>query len=149
MNASLIDTNVLIYAYDGNDPPRQTHALDLLKRLEADASGRLSVQCLAEFFSVSARKLKPPLTASEALAQLDLFSRSFAVLDLTPAIVLEAARGVREHRLAYYDAQLWAAAKLNQIPIVFSEDFTSGSVLEGIRFVNPFAPDFVMEQWVG
>lgn len=149
MNAILIDTNVLIYAYDANDLTRQTLALNLLKRLEANASGRLSVQCLAECFSVSTRKLSPRLTPAEATTQVDLLSRTFPILDLTPGIVLEAARGVRDHQLAYYDAQLWATAKLNQIATVFSEDFAAGSVLEGIRFVNPFASDFVMEQWTG
>lgn len=145
MHAILIDTNVLVYAYDGNDLTRQALALDLLKRLEADASGRLSVQCLAEFFSVSTRKLRPRLTPAEATTQVDLLSRAFPILDLTRGIVLEAARGVRDHQLAYYDAQLWATAKLNQIATVFSEDFATGSILEGIRFVNPFGPDFGIE----
>ncbi|MCG2740072.1 MAG: hypothetical protein L6300_07505 [Syntrophaceae bacterium] len=35
-----------------------------------------------------------------------------------------------------------AAARLNQIPIVFSEDFQDGQVLEGVRFANPFAGRF-------
>jgi len=37
-----------------------------------------------------------------------------------------------------WDAQIWAAARLNQIPVVVSEDFNSGSMTEGVRFVNPF-----------
>ncbi len=147
-NAILVDTNVLVYAYDGNEPTRASLASNLLKRLEAAASGRLSVQCLAEFFSVSTRKLDPPLTPAEATIQVELLARTFPVLDLTAGVVLEAARGVRDHQMAYYDAQLWAMAKLNQIPIILTEDFAAGSVLEGIRFVNPFAPDFVMEQWI-
>jgi len=55
---------------------------------------------------------------------------------------MEAARGVKEHRFSYWDAQIWAAAKLNQVPVIFSEDFASGSTVEGVTFVNPFAiPD--------
>jgi len=42
---------------------------------------------------------------------------------------------------------LWATARLNQVPVIFSEDFASNSVLEGVRFVNPFAPDFSLEDW--
>jgi len=68
-------------------------------------------------------------------------------LDLTPLIVLEAMRGVREHKLAYWDSQLWATARLNQIPIILSENFSVGATLEGVHFVNPFAPDFVLEGW--
>ena len=45
---------------------------------------------------------------------------------------------MRDHALAYYDAQIWATARLSQIPVIFSEDFNSWSSLEGVRFVNPF-----------
>jgi len=147
-NPILIDTNVLLYAHDGNDPTRQTQALEVLQHLEVTASGRLSVQCLAEFFNVATRKLTPPLPTKQAVEQIERLSHAYPVLDLTTAVVLEAGRGVRDHQLAYYDAQLWAMAKLNQISVVFSEDFRSGSTLEGVRFVNPFASDFDLEHWV-
>jgi predicted nucleic acid-binding protein len=62
-------------------------------------------------------------------------------------IVLEAVRGVRKHRLAYWDAQIWATARLNQVPLILSEDFSDGQVLKGVRFVNPFAPGFDLQVW--
>ena len=61
--------------------------------------------------------------------------------------VIEAIRGVREHKFSYWDAQVWAIARLNQIPVVFTEDFNAGAVIEGIRFVNPFATGFVLTDW--
>jgi hypothetical protein len=36
-------------------------------------------------------------------------------------------------------AHFWATARLNQIPPVLSGDFNDGDVLEGVRFVDPFA----------
>lgn len=148
MALALIDTNVLVYAVDSDSPEKQQRAIELLERLEAAGNGRLSVQCLAEFFSATTRKLQPPLIAAEASAQLERLARAFPVLDLTPMIVLEAARGVLDHNMSYYDAQVWASARLNQIPIIFSEDFNDGSVIEGVRFVNPFAGGFRLEAWV-
>jgi predicted nucleic acid-binding protein len=62
--------------------------------------------------------------------------------------VLEAVRGVRDHQLAYWDAQIWATARLNQVPLVLSEDFSNGAVIEGVRFVNPFASDFDLDVWL-
>lgn len=144
----LIDTNLLIYLFDQNQPDRQTRAVEILDRLELVGAGRLSVQNLAEFFSVSTRKLSPPLRPTEALRQVNLFTRAWQVLDLTPLIVLEAARGVRDYQISYHDAQIWSTARLNQIPTIFSEDFNVGATLEGIQFVNPFAPEFVLENWV-
>lgn len=147
MPTILIDTNLLIYLFDTGNAQRQEQAVQVLRQLESTGSGRISVQSLAEFASVSTRKLQPPLTPAQALQQVERFSQALPVLDLTPAIVLEATRGMRDHRFAYYDAQIWAAARLNQIPVIFSEDFASGSTLEGVRFVNPFAADFVLEHW--
>jgi predicted nucleic acid-binding protein len=144
----LIDTNILVYLYDRNQPTRQDQARDVLDQLEGSGSGRLSVQCLAEFFSVATRKLSPKLTPAEALQQISLFTRLWPVYDLTPMVVLEAGRGVRDHQLSYYDAQIWATARLNQVPTIFSEDFSTGSILEGVRFVDPFSPGFQIETWI-
>ena len=144
----LIDTNLLVYLFDQNDPERQSRALGVLDQLELTGLGRLSVQNLAEFFSVSTRKLSPPLSPEEALEQVNLFIRVWTIFDLTPLIVLEAGRGVRDYQLSYHDAQIWATARLNQVPVIFSEDFNVGATLEGVRLVNPFAPEFVLEEWV-
>jgi predicted nucleic acid-binding protein len=62
--------------------------------------------------------------------------------------VLEAMRGVIRYQMAFHDAQLWAMAKLNQIPILFSEDFDSGSSYDGVQCVNPFASDFDIDDWL-
>ena len=87
------------------------------------------------------------LTRAEAVVQVEHWARAFPVYTLTPQIVVTAVRGARDHRLNDYDAQLWATALLNQVPVIFSEDFASGSTLEGVRWVNPFAPEFVLEDW--
>lgn len=142
----LIDTNVLIYTFDQNDPPRQERAIEVLRALEESASGRLSVQCLAEFCAVAMRHLKPVMSPAETLTQVERLQRIYPVYNLTPMIVLEALRGVRVHSMSYYDAQIWASARLNQIPVIFSEDYHERD-LEGVRFVNPFHPDFDVARW--
>jgi len=143
----LIDTNVLVYASDPNETARQDQALRILKHLESARIGRLSVQCLAEFIHVTTRPRRMLYTPAEALQQVEYLLRAFPVFDLIPLIVLEAARGARDHGLSYYDAQIWAAARLNQVTAVFSEDFSDGQTLEGVRFVNPFSEVFRLEDW--
>jgi predicted nucleic acid-binding protein len=143
----LIDTNLLIYLYDTSAKEKAAAARQVLDRLDSTRSGCLSVQNLAEFVSASTRKLVPPLSPTEALAQVGLLMRIWPVFDLTPMIVLEAARGLRDYKLAYYDAQIWAIARLNQVNTIFTEDFSDRQVLEGVRFVNPFAEGFRMEDW--
>ena len=147
MLSILIDTNLLVYLYDPNSPEKQARAEAVLDHLQQLTTGCLSAQSLAEFFSVATRKLDPPLTPAQAYEQVSLLAETWPVFDLTPFIVLEAGRGTRDHGLAYYDAQIWAAARLNQVTTVFGEDFSDGQTLEGVRFVNPFAPGFRLEDW--
>lgn len=144
----LIDTNVLVYAYDRGEHQKQQQATQILDALFTSGAGILSAQTLAEFFRAVTRGAAPILSVEQALTQVLDLSQAWTVLEITAAIVLEAARGVRDHQFAYWDAQIWATAKLNQIAIVLTEDFPSAQVIEGVQFVNPFAPNFVLEDWV-
>ena len=145
MPTVLLDSNILIYTFDPRDEIRQEQAIAILLKLEAEDSGCLSTQCLSEFASIAITKLGLP--AGEVMDQIDAWRNTFPIFNLTPQIVLEATRGVRDHKLSYYDAQIWASARLNQVPVVFTEDFQDGQTLEGIRFINPFAADFEIEAW--
>jgi predicted nucleic acid-binding protein len=140
----LLDTNILVYAVDSNELDKQPKARSLLQHLGGSGEAMLSAQTLAEFANVTLRRLEPPLPPDHVYQIVERYEQAFRVLPLTPAIVLEAVRGVRDHQFDYYDAQIWAAARLNQIPYVLSEDFNSGSTLDGVTFLNPLAADFVI-----
>lgn len=144
----LVDTNVLVYSYDRSEMAKQAQAQALLRTLVDRGDAALSTQVLGEFFVVITRKIKAPLSVRDASQRLEHYFQVWTVLDLTGLVVLEAVRGVRDHQLNYWDAQLWATAKLNQIEVVFSEDFNPGAVIEGVRFANPFASDFNLSEWL-
>ena len=147
MIAILVDTNVLVYAHDRSERSKQRRAIDILDRITAAGNGALSAQVLSEFYNTATRKLSPPLTLVQAEAQLGCFVALWTVFDVTSQVVLEAVRGVRYHQFSFWDAQIWAVARLNQVPVVFSEDFNPGAIIEGVRFVNPFAEDFQPKAW--
>jgi len=134
----LVDTNLLVYAYDRSAPEKQAKAVELLDELVKNGTGILSPQILSEFYTVVTRKLAAPLTPREGYTSISNYIRSWNIVDLTSHVVLEAARGVRDHHLSYWDSLIWATAKMNQIPTVLSEDFSHNSVIEGVRFTNPF-----------
>ena len=48
----LLDTNVLVYAYDPAEPGKQARALDVLDRLVRAGAGAVSAQVLAEFVAL-------------------------------------------------------------------------------------------------
>ncbi len=140
MNADrfLVDTNVLVYAYDRSSGAKQVRAREVLGRLADQGVGVLSTQVLAEFFSAVTRKLRNRMTPREGHWHLQDYVRSWRVVGLTSEIILEAARGVVEYQFPFYDAQIWATAKEIRIPRVLSEDFSHGTRIEGVEFLNPF-----------
>jgi predicted nucleic acid-binding protein len=136
----LIDTNVLIHTLDARDLAKQQRAIDTLSSLERLGNAALAAQVLAEYANVSLKKFG--MEANQVYQHVQDYELSFIVYPLSPAVVLEAVRGVRDHQLSYFDAQIWAVAKLNQVPVIVSEDFNSGATLEGVHFLNPFATEF-------
>jgi predicted nucleic acid-binding protein len=142
MSAALVDTNVLFYAVDSTEPRRQSIARELIGLLETRRAGVVTTQVLAEFFSAVTRKLSHPASPDTAQAGLERYAATMRVLDMRVPVVFEAARGVRRYGLSYYDAQIWASARLAGIELVLSEDFASGTEIEGVRFLDPFAEGF-------
>lgn len=147
--STITDTNILMYAEDLRTPTKRERARQVLGVLSATHRGVLTAQILAEYFDAITRKqafAHDPCTAAARVAE---YRRDFVVLDTTSRIVQEAARGVCAYGFRIYDAQIWATARLNGISLVLSEDFGDGAVIEGVRFANPFEPEFELEREVG
>ncbi len=134
----LVDTNVLVYAYDPHSNEKQRQALETLDYWVKVQRAAISVQVLSEFVVVSTRKMVPPLRDEELLTTVDRLARSFTVLPLNSFVVREAVRGMQTYQLSYWDAQIWAVAHLNQVPVILTEDLPGQQYIEGVRFVNPF-----------
>jgi predicted nucleic acid-binding protein len=142
VSAFLIDTNVFIYSVDPRDLQKRSQAREIIARLTADDRAVVSVQCLTEFFRTARWRLPEPLTPDEALAQVNHYSRTCRVLNLTTPAVLEACRASNEYQMSIWDALIWSVARLNQVPYVLTEDAEHDRALEGVHFLNPFHPTF-------
>lgn len=143
MTAVLIDSNILIYGHDPRDVVKHRHAVDLLRALrERPDSPSLSVQCLIEFYNAVRRKLSPPLSHDLAMVEVEGLMGTCTIFDLTPGAVHEACRATDQYQMSFWDALIWAVAKLNQVPIILTEDGQHGRVIEAVRYANPFHPDF-------
>lgn len=138
----VLDTNLLVYALDEREPAKRERSREVLRRVGVSGVGALPAQVLAEFSNACLRKLRPAPDPETVRREVERLLVAFPVLPLTGPVVLEALRGVREHRFAYYDAQIWASARLSQAAFVLSEDFNTGAVIDGVSFANPLDPAF-------
>lgn len=143
-----VDTNIHVYAYDQANKAKARAAIALIDEIGAAKAGIISAQVLSEFFNTVTRKLPHPLTMREAVRTVEALLQVWIVAPISEIVVLEAMRGVEQHQLNFWDAQIWAAARLNHAEILLSEDFQDGAFIEGVRVINPFRPAFDLKQWL-
>lgn len=139
MSRALVDTNVLVYAYDSTDPRKHLQAIELIEDLSAGEGLHVSTQVLNELAWVLLRKPhlvgSRPELVSEILQEV---AGSATILPLGPDLTFSALKTVAREGMSFWDALVWAAAFHHQIPTVYTEDFQHGREIAGVRFVNPF-----------
>jgi predicted nucleic acid-binding protein len=138
---ALIDTNVLVYRYDGRFPRKQEIATDILRRGIASDSVRLPHQAIVEFVAAVTRPIRGHviLQQADALREAEEFLSQFTVLYPNEAIVREAVRGCAAYQLNWFDAHLWAHAEHYGIAEIITEDLQHDRLYGSVRAVNPFA----------
>ena len=135
-----VDTNILIYALDPQDPLKRSLSADLLRRTIANHSLTLSPQSLNECYRVltDRRKLMP---VREARA----YVRTLAPWAIAPldAATTERAWSVQDTaKLGWWDSLMVAAALRAECRLFVSEDLHDGLVIDGMRIADPFEPEF-------
>lgn len=130
-----LDTNILVYAADARAGHRHDQAVDLMGRA-AGADCTLTLQSLGEFYNAATRKIG--LDPKEAEAFVNSWRSVFPVHAASERSLTDAMEAVKKHRLAFWDAMLWATAREAGCRILLSEDFQDGRVVGGLRFVDPF-----------
>jgi len=129
---AFFDTNVLIYAVAKNDP-RSSRAETLLA-----ADGRVSVQVLNEFVSVTRRKMRMPWKdVIDALGAIQVLCP--APTPLTTETHEAALEIAKDYGYEIYDALIAASALQAGCKILVSEDLKDGQVIQGkLTIQNPF-----------
>ena len=129
------DTNILVYAADSEAGEKHARAVDLTRRA-VSGDCILTVQSLAEFYYAVTRNVL--MTPDSAAGFIDEWRAVFPLCSTSGDGLAEAISVVRRHRLSFWDAMLWAAAREAGCRMLLSEDFQDGREIGGVRFVNPF-----------
>jgi predicted nucleic acid-binding protein len=133
------DANVLVYAADRDVGLRHDRAVDLIERAIRVGNCIQTLQSLCEFYNVATRKIG--VDPQVAAAFVDGWHATLPVETPVTLDLTDAMRAVREHQLSFWDAMLWATVRRAGVRLLITEDLQDGRVLEGVRFVNPFAAD--------
>jgi predicted nucleic acid-binding protein len=130
------DTNVLVYATAAISDARATRARDLIARAMRAASSVLLLQTLGEFSHVAIRKAAIPV--ADIRRTIDAWRAVLPVQAADDSDLTAALDAVGAHRLAFWDAMLWACARRAGVRHLLTEDLQDGFALHGVTFVNPF-----------
>jgi predicted nucleic acid-binding protein len=136
---SFVDTNILVYVRDADQPGKRETAARCLQRLWQDRAGRLSVQVLSEYYVTLTQKLQPGLHADNAWDDVQALM-SWAPQPIDCEVLNRAREIERRYRLSWWDATILAAAQSQSCAILLSEDFQHGMVFGQVTVRNPFAP---------
>jgi predicted nucleic acid-binding protein len=131
--------------YDDLVPEFQEQAVRVFEHLVRQGRAALSVQCLTEFFNTATRSTDDLDTVSNATRRLNQLATAAIVYPITVEIVQDAVAAASRHQMSIWDALIWSVAFRNGIPVIVTEDMQSRTVIAGVRYVNPFDPDFDLD----
>ena len=133
----LIDTNILVYSYDKDEPSKRSKAEELLSKcFSGDVPLAISNQNLAEFVYVTTRKSK--LSFDRAMVNVNDISNSknFMKLNYDADTIILAIKIASEFKTPFWDSLLAATMKENGIFNIYTENVNDFK-MPWIKAVNP------------
>jgi predicted nucleic acid-binding protein len=137
---ALIDTNILVYAFDADSGRKNFTAKELIGRSwRGKERYAVSTQNLAEFSVVVREKVAHPVPSDDVRQFLSLVmrSREWQVLGYTAKTIIRAHEIRDEYKLHFWDALLAATMEENSVRTIITEDAHFRNV-PWITVQNPF-----------
>ncbi|NQV24062.1 MAG: PIN domain-containing protein [Rhodopirellula sp.] len=139
MNA--IDTNVLVYSFDADDPVRQQQAIELIDQLSENSEDTiLPWQVIVECLACLRRWVdRGRLSASDVDQHMADVSILFPVAMPSMNMIPRSLGLTSRHSLSHWDSLLIAACIEANVDTLYSEDLGEGEQYDTVTVVNPFS----------
>jgi len=136
----LVDTNILVYAYDKSEPRKQKMALAFLEYAKDNESSCTALQNLCEFASVASGKNLEIRQILPAIV-IDL-KDMFHLVHYDAGTLERALQLIRKKEAPFWDALLAETMKENGIRTIVTENENDFEKIPWISVFNPFKGDF-------
>ena len=137
----LIDTNILVYAYDSSEKIKHKIAKNILKKCwNKEEIYALSVQNLSESFVIATKKIQNPVPIEEIEEDInDMISFSnFKILPISTNDISNAIKLVSQFKIDYWDSLIVSVMRENNINEIITENEKDFKKIPWIKIVNPF-----------
>ena len=141
MNAkAFLDTNIFLYDVDAAAPrAKRKIARDLIRdALKRRQNVVVSYQIIQEFLNVATGKFSTAITIPDAQRYLNTVFRPLLAVHSSVELFHAALDIGARYRISWYDSLVVAAAGEAKCSVLYSEDLSHGTKLNGVRIENPF-----------
>jgi predicted nucleic acid-binding protein len=108
-----------------------------LSKLWENKTGYISTQVLNEYFVTVTKKIRIPLSVSDAWSDIEELEK-WNPVNLDFELLKTAYQAISTYSLSWWDALIIAAAKVCGCKSILSEDFSTEKDYFGVRVINPF-----------
>jgi len=134
----LIDSNILIYAYSEKDENKKRLALKLLEKCwNGEIKYAVSLQNLAEFFSIAYNKFNIELTKAESILSDIIEFKGFVKINYSEKTLIGSIGLIKKFSVPFWDSLIIETMKENGIFNIYTEN-TDDFKISLINAVNPF-----------
>ncbi len=133
-----IDTNIVIYSVDNEEMIKKTRSLALVSDSIMTGMGIISWQVVQEFLNVASRKFDTVFKPNDLSEYVKKILNPLCQVYPDINLYQDALRIVQSTHYGFYDSLIISSAIKGGCTILYSEDFQTGQVINGLRIVNPF-----------
>lgn len=140
MSNKLIDTNIIVYAYDTSEGGKHRASRNLLRQIWKEGGGVICLQNLMEFFVIITRKVENPIDVGEAKTIVEDFLKSdnWRIIDRDTDTFFKAIDLVAEHKVHFWDAVIAACMEENDLTEIITENKKDFEKIPHIQITIPF-----------
>jgi predicted nucleic acid-binding protein len=133
-----LDTNILVYTFDQENPAKRDRAIALVSKALAESRGVISYQVVQEFLNAAIRKFSTPLTIPDAQRYLTVVLEPLCAVFASVDLFHQALDLSARWQYAFYDSLIVTAALQSGCSVLYSEDLRHGQRVAGLKILNPF-----------
>jgi len=138
---SLIDSNILVYAYDKSESTKNAIAEKILEEIFTnERTSAVSTQNISEFYINVTKKIEKPISTTEAYHVIQEIMSMSNVKTLTTQkqTILKAISISTNYNIHYWDALIVAVMQENDINTIITENEKDFQKVPSLTVINPF-----------
>jgi len=135
---AFLDTNILVYTFDDNEPGKRETARRMVESALRDRTVIISFQVIQEFLNVATRKFTTPLTEADCALYLKKVLNPLCEVHSSIDLYQDALDIQDRWKFGFYDSLILAASLAGDCNVLFTEDLQHGQKVRGITIINPF-----------